>query len=579
MRWYIILWLLMTTLIIPGEDATAQSAFPIAGQVMEIAVEQSFNGDKFTYQIRLDRTTPYYSVYQLTYHGASGKELFGEITTNYYVPAVLVADSKVPPRPGVIALHTLGGNGTLTNLLCANLATNGIPAIMFHMPLFASRCPGGSRDAMLKRPDAVQILGQALELAPEDASRTIDIMLTRPEINPEKINLLGTSMGAIVGATVTERDRRINKAILLLAGGNLPQIIGSSGETAGMRKLIDNASPADQAYINKVLKDIDPLTHAKKLRPLADSGRLMMINAARDEVIPPDCTRMLADQSGMGDRIRMIPEVGHYTAIAALPQLLADFTVFFGDATVQPMQPPEVIGDQQTIRDVFSQLSRLIKFKPDPNFCFLLDASFAVEETGSHKSIASGTLQLLRGTGQRFTLTVNADKLPANVSQLQLGFGEYPWIVSGNGTIYQGSIDPEAAGPEKYLNAKIFLYQTMAAGIFDMAARGMLEPLAQWCKVELRRDNDAKHYVAVDIQGGQQLKIYLRDGSNTPEKMIYADQKIRAEIIFRHWDLTAPSDAAAYDPPAGRDTKHIKVRQKELSRMLAAVCNYMIEGN
>ncbi len=544
-------------------------SFPGAGETLKIPVTKTYHGGSFEYSIRLESSTPDYSVYYLEYPGTAGKEYFGNIYAYYYVPSDLISGSR--PRPGVVCLHIQGGNGELTQIICAYLATNGIPAIMCYMPMFGKRYPPA---AMAGMANDCRLLGESMLQRPADVHRTVDVMLTRPELNPLKINMLGVSLGGITCAAVAGKDQRIDKAAILLAGGNLQRIIGHSKETKKMREIIDHGSPSDRKFVEDALTEIDPSNNAEGLKARAQADKLMMINVAEDEVIPKECALELADKSGMKDKARMYPGLGHYTAIAILPQLMNDFVVFFKDETVPERKAEPLAGTNDIIANVFGQLCRLAQFSPAPGKGMFIDIAYQLSDN-QNNPIARGNAELLRGNGSKFKLSLHMDSSPLG-SDIKAGFSNAPWIVSRSGIVYAGELDPSAAGPGNYLNPKIKNYQQLASGILSMAASGMLDVMDKTAKVAVEKDKDGKFCMTVSIKGAAQARFYLKSGAFTPERITFKDKNISVEIIVRRWELDAPLETAAFDAPGG--TKLVKVRQRDLDRMLASVLNFIIEG-
>ena len=60
-----------------------------------------------------------------------------------------------------------------------------------------------------------------------------------------------------------------------------------------------------------------------------EQGRVLMINAGEDEVIPRACTEKLASALGIQDHVVWLDGLGHYTALAALPKALKTAVDFF----------------------------------------------------------------------------------------------------------------------------------------------------------------------------------------------------------------------------------------------------------
>jgi dienelactone hydrolase len=417
-------------------------------------------------------------------------------------------------------------------------------------------------------------LVEAIRQGPDDAIRTIDVMLTRPEVNPKKINLLGTSLGGICAATAAGRDARIDKVILLLAGGGLDRIIGYSHETTRIREVINQASPADRKFAEDAIREVDPLNNIGFQTARAESGRLKMYNAAADEVLPEESVKALVEKSGMKGRNIMFPGLGHYTAIAALPRVLSEFVAFFRDDTVPERKPDPPEGDQALAKKVFTQLLGLAKFSPEPGHAIFIDAAGTVKN--KDQLIAGGSLLLLRGDGRKLKLSVCSDQpLEGNIRKISLGFSEYPWLISGRGTIYQGELNPNEFSAATYLNSQIGAYQQMAVGLLAMAVDGLLEPLQQWCKVTIQNDSSGHRYLSV-IVNRTDIKVFLKDATSIPEKITFATGDISGEVFLRQWQMNAPSETAAFNPSGADKAKVVQVNQQDLDRMLAAIVNCLV---
>ena len=108
----------------------------------------------------------------------------------------------------------------------------------------------------------------------------------------------------------------------MLAGGDLGRV---SWESREVRKARDAwlAGGGTKEQFFEILKPIDPAEYADRLR----GRRMLMLNASRDEVIPPECTRSVWEKAG---RPRIVwYDAGHYTALLFLFDGLSEVTRFF----------------------------------------------------------------------------------------------------------------------------------------------------------------------------------------------------------------------------------------------------------
>jgi hypothetical protein len=107
-------------------------------------------------------------------------------------------------------------------------------------------------------------------------------------VDPERLDYLGVSAGAVFGAALLAVEPTIRRAALILPGGNVPRIIGESDEStvrayraAWQRRGVDR-----DALVARLRREIrsDP-TH---LAPYIDPRRVLMFVGARDTQVPTE---------------------------------------------------------------------------------------------------------------------------------------------------------------------------------------------------------------------------------------------------------------------------------------------------
>ncbi len=243
-----------------------------------------------------------------------------QVSCEYFAP---VGEGR---RPGVVVLHILGGDFELSRLCCRTLAFQGIGALFLKMPYYGPRRPEGQRVRMISEDPEQTVAGMTQAVL--DIRRAAAWLAEREEIDPDRIGITGISLGGMVSALAASAEPRFKNVCLVLAGGDFYRIIVESKETEDLRKHWAQRT-FDEAYVRDQLAQIDPLTHAHRLR----GRRVIMFNARQDEVVPPECTELLWKAAGE-------PEIhwwqaGHYTAIWHLPKALEKMCDFFqGDAPV-----------------------------------------------------------------------------------------------------------------------------------------------------------------------------------------------------------------------------------------------------
>lgn len=258
----------------------------------------------------------------LTYAGSRG----ATVPAYYIVPQGSSAQAKLP---ALVLLH--GKDGRIEDmvpfafLLAARGYASIIPEVVGHgarkngVPLF-------NPDPVKMRDGFIQSVG--------DIRRSIDVLQTRPEIDANRIGLLGISMGAILGTMTAATDERLKTAVLIVGGGDWQTIERKSQERfARDRRKIGDLTPEETA----VMDDIDPKNFAAHISPRP----LLMISGKRDTIIPPDSARILFE-AAREPKKQIWVDSGHLIppADAALPTL----SWLEENLKTAKMQPPPVVA-------------------------------------------------------------------------------------------------------------------------------------------------------------------------------------------------------------------------------------------
>lgn len=223
-------------------------------------------------------------------------------------------------RPGVVVLHILGGDFPLARLFCRYLAASGTHALFVKMPYYGPRRPTDVRKRMIDVDPRESVVG--MRQAVLDIRRAAAWLASRPEVDDEQIGIFGISLGGITAALTAEQEPRFRNVCLMLAGGDLGRVSWESPEVKEARtRWLSGGGTKEEFFA--VLQPIDPASYAERLK----SRRMLMINAAHDEIVPPPCTESLWEKAGKPRIIWF--DAGHYSAAAFLFHGLAEVTRFF----------------------------------------------------------------------------------------------------------------------------------------------------------------------------------------------------------------------------------------------------------
>jgi cephalosporin-C deacetylase-like acetyl esterase len=113
-----------------------------------------------------------------------------------------------------------------------------------------------------------------------DNRRAIDYLLTRDDIQPQQIHVLGISMGGILGGLLASVDDRVKATSLIVGGGDWATLVSESDlEPAGpMREALNGHYEMIPAWFDPV----DPVNTAQLISPRA----LQMHNGLYDTTVP-----------------------------------------------------------------------------------------------------------------------------------------------------------------------------------------------------------------------------------------------------------------------------------------------------
>ncbi len=257
-------------------------------------------GEPFTWRLERTRETDAYVRYELTFPSAfaSGNARNDVVHARYFAP------HGAGPHPAAVVLHWLGGSLAALELVCANLAQNGVGALMIYMPHYGPRrTPEGRRELMTVDGTAgLDVFRQAVL----DVRRAGDWLAARPEVDPARVGILGISLGAIVGTLTAGVDPSFARIALLIGGGDLAAIaLNGARELRNLRREIDE-SGLTYEQLRALWRPIEPLTYASRIDP----AKVLMINADEDEIFPRRSIEALRDAIGLAE-IQWFPG-GHY---------------------------------------------------------------------------------------------------------------------------------------------------------------------------------------------------------------------------------------------------------------------------
>lgn len=191
--------------------------------------------------------------------------------------------------PVVILLHFWGASdGRVEQSFAEELNRRGIGAVLMALPYHLGRTPAGFRSGELAvRPD-VRSLVETMTQSVLDVRRTIDWIQTRPEFDPQKIGISGTSLGGIVASLAFNIDPRLQTASFMLAGVDLAKILWNSSRVVSQRETLRRQGYTEDR-LRLELAEIEPTRYASP----REDRRTYVIAARFDTIIPKQSTESL----------------------------------------------------------------------------------------------------------------------------------------------------------------------------------------------------------------------------------------------------------------------------------------------
>ena len=153
-----------------------------------------------------------------------------------------------------------------------------------------------------------------------DVSRIIDWAETQPDIDPERIGLIGFSHGAITAGLVAVNEPRLAVTIIVMGGAHPHRIFATCpGRVGKLREtILDRFEMTVEGY-EAMLEPIWEPYDAANYPDRADPARILFIDAAKDHCIPPDAREALWEVLGRPQRISL--DYGHKKAFLSMTPL------------------------------------------------------------------------------------------------------------------------------------------------------------------------------------------------------------------------------------------------------------------
>jgi len=222
------------------------------------------------------------------------------------------ADQKLITAPAVVVVHESGSRMTVGRLFARGLQMQGLHAFMIQLPHYGERRTGKNR------PDGGNLISM-MKQAVADVRRARDAVAALPLVDTSQISLQGTSLGGFVSATAGSLDDGYDKVFLMLAGGELYDLIqNGKKDAAKVRERLEKAGIKGEE-LRKLTLVVEPTRIAHRLKP----ERTWLYSGIFDTVVPQKNAQALANAARLTKPHHIQMTANHYTGIVYLPFVLS----------------------------------------------------------------------------------------------------------------------------------------------------------------------------------------------------------------------------------------------------------------
>ncbi len=238
------------------------------------------------------------------------------------VPATLFVPDGDGPFAGLVFMHGLPSDRTEISEYATTFARLETVVITIDAP-FARPENAGREPLVLTEQDREEQIQLIVDLR-----RAIDVLVSRPEVDPERMAYVGASYGGAMGGLLAGVETRLQAYVLQVGDGGL--VTHQTGpEDHNSPFYTDLSANSRQTWL-EAMWPIEPIHYVGHASPAA----LLFQNGTMDELVPPaDALRY--QEAGSEPKTMLWYEAGHGISSAA------------ADDTVAWLQEHGVLGQHQ----------------------------------------------------------------------------------------------------------------------------------------------------------------------------------------------------------------------------------------
>ena len=180
----------------------------------------------------VNRQTPEkaYTITKFTFDGYQAEK----------IPTLMSRPLKRTGRklPVIVFLHGIGQNKNFLKEITAPFNQAGFAFVCFDQYTQGERKLRGKQTVL----DRLAAFAQRPAKTINETRRLVDYLSTHPDLDPQRIYIVGASYGAVTGSTVLARDKRLRAGVMVFGGGDFSKLIDSYANHLGVAvalRLID----------------------------------------------------------------------------------------------------------------------------------------------------------------------------------------------------------------------------------------------------------------------------------------------------------------------------------------------------
>lgn len=240
----------------------------------------------------------------------SGDAVNDKVCLEWYV-AKDAAGQPITAR-AVIVVHESGRGMTVGRIFARGLAAQGLHTFMVQMPGYGVR--------HTERTGKPELMLTSMQQAVADVRRARDAVVCMPLVDDTILGVQGTSLGGFVTSTVAGMDGGFDRVYILLAGGNLHDVVLSGAKDAAKVRDRLESLGINGDKVRELARPVEPLRLAHRINP----QNTWLYSGKYDDVVPPKCSFALAEAAKLPEGHHIEMPADHYSGIVFLPSVMVE---------------------------------------------------------------------------------------------------------------------------------------------------------------------------------------------------------------------------------------------------------------